>query len=124
MTSTFWIIGSTLHTNSARGTQTVALGGYLFQGSLSRAWSTGSLIASDGGMLLLESAPNEFPRDDGSGLTVKMTRDPDVDSGVAGIASIEEVTRAGTAWKVTASLNGDQSNQGRQLTMNARRVKT
>jgi hypothetical protein len=81
--------GMVLHANSARGTQTVVLGGYLFQGSLSRAWSTGSLLAADGGMLLLESAPNEFLVV-GSGLTVKMTRDPDVDSGVAGIANIEE----------------------------------
>ena len=114
--------GMALHANSPRASQTVALGGYLFQGSLSRAWSTNTLLTNDGGMLLLESAPNEFLVV-GVGLAVKMMRDPDTDGLVAGISSIEEVTRAGSEWKVTARLNGDQSNQGRQLTMDAHKVK-
>jgi Domain of unknown function (DUF5597)/Beta-galactosidase len=114
--------GMALHANSARASQTVALGGYLFQGSLSRAWSTNALQANDGGMLLLESAPNEFLVA-GIGLTVKMTRDPHTDGQVAGISSIEELTRAGSEWKVTARLNGDQSNQGRQLSMDPHKVK-
>jgi len=112
----------TLHANSPRAVQTVALGGYLFHGSLSRAWPTNALLANDGGMLLLESAPNEFLVV-GSGLTLKMTRDPDVDSQIAGISSIEEVSRAGSDWKVVARLNGDQSNQGRQLTMDPGEVR-
>jgi hypothetical protein len=78
--------GVVLHANSPRTAQSVALGGYVFEASLSRAWSTGSLLEYDGGMLLLESRPDEFLVV-GSGLTVKMSRD------------------------------GDQSNQGRQLTM-------
>jgi hypothetical protein len=52
--------GMVPHANSPRGTQTVALVGYLFQGSLSRAWSTNALLANDCGMLLLQSAANEF----------------------------------------------------------------
>jgi hypothetical protein len=114
--------GMAIHANSPRASQTVALGGYLFQGSLSRAWSTNALLANDGAMLLLQSGPNEFLVV-GIGLTVKMTRDPDTDGRVAGISSIEEVTRAGSEWKVTARLNGDQGNQGRQLTMDAHKVK-
>ena len=115
--------GLVLHATSPRAAQTVALGGYLFEASLSRAWSTNALLANDGGMLLIESQPDEFFVV-GSGLTVKISRDPDTDSKVAGIASIEEVARAGADWAVTARLNGDQSNQGRQLSMNPRDVRT
>jgi hypothetical protein len=114
--------GMALHANSPRAVQTVALGGYLFHGSLSRAWSTNTLLANDGAMLLLESAPNEFLVI-GSGLTVKMTRDPDVDAQIAGISNIEEVSRAGSDWKIVRRLNGDQSNQGRQLTMEPHEVR-
>jgi hypothetical protein len=42
---------------------------------------------------------------------------------VAGIASIEEVVKDGAEWKIVARLNGDQSNQGWQLTMNAQEVR-
>ena len=114
--------GMVLHANSPRGTQTVALGGYLFEGSLSRAWSTGTLLANDGAMLLLQSGPDEFLVV-GSGLTIKISRDPDTDSRVAGIASIEQVSRGTSDWIVTARLNGDQSNQGRQLTMDSHQVR-
>lgn len=115
--------GLVLHANSPRGSQAVTLGGYMFQASLSRAWRTGELLATDGGMLLVESRPDEFFVI-GSGVIVKMSRDPDADARYAGIASIEEVTRAGADWVVKARLNGDQSNQGRQLTMDAREVRT
>jgi hypothetical protein len=115
--------GVVLHANSPRARQSVALGGYLFEASLSRGWSTGALLANDGGMLLIESRPDEFFVV-GSGLTVKMSRDPDTDARISGIASIEEVTRAGAEWAVSARLNGDQSNQGRQLTMDAREIRT
>jgi len=114
--------GMALHANSPRSSQTVALGGYLFQGSLSLAWSTHALLATDGGMLLLQSAPNEFLIV-GVGLTVKMTRDPDADGQIAGISSIEEVSWVDSGWRVAARLNGDQSNQGRQLTMDPHQVK-
>lgn len=114
--------GIVLYANSPRPTQTVALGGYLFQGSLSRAWPTGALQANDGAMLLIESAPNEFLVV-GMGLTVKMTRDPDIDTNIAGIASIEEIAKEGPQWTVIARENGDQSNQGRQLTMDPHEVR-
>ncbi len=115
--------GIVLHANSPRGTQTVALGGYLFQSSLSRQWSTNALLANDGAMLVLEAAPNEFLVI-GAGLTVRMTRDPDTDSRTAGIASIEEVARTGSTWSILSRLNGDQSNQGRQLTLDSHRIRT
>jgi hypothetical protein len=114
--------GLALHANSPRASQTVALGGYLFEASLSRAWSTGALQTNDGGMLLIESRPDEFFVV-GSGLTVKMSRDPDTDGKTGGIASIEEVSRAGAEWAVSARLNGDQSNQGRQLSMDPRKIR-
>jgi len=115
--------GVVLHATSPRATQSVALGGYLFEASLSRAWSTNALLTNDGGMLLIESQPDEFFVV-GSGLTVKISRDPDTDAKTAGIASIEEVSQAGADWAVSARLNGDQSNQGRQLSMNPRDVRT
>jgi hypothetical protein len=114
--------GVALHANSPRASQSVALGGYVFEASLSRGWSTGALLANDGGMLLMESRADEFFVV-GSGLTVKMSRDPDTDGKTGGIASIEEVVRAGGEWEVAARLNGDQSNQGRQLTMDSRKVR-
>ncbi|MGA2755681.1 MAG: DUF5597 domain-containing protein [Terracidiphilus sp.] len=107
-----------LHTNSPRPTQTIALGGYLFQGSLSRAWSTGTLQSNDGAVLFMQNAPDEFVAI-GSGLTVRFTRDPDTDDKIAGIASIDEVEPDGSGWKVVLHMNGDQSNQGRQLTLDA-----
>lgn len=114
--------GVALHAQSPRRTQSVALGGYVFEASLSRDWATGALLENDGGMLLLESQPDEFLVA-GMGLTVKISRDSDTDTGIAGIASIEEVSRSGSEWVITARLNGDQSNQGRQLTTDPREVR-
>jgi hypothetical protein len=111
-----------LHANGPRGAQTVSLGGYLFQASLSRGWSTGALLANDGAMLTLESAPDQFFVL-GAGLTVKVVRDPDTDSKIAGISSIEEVSRSSAGWSVISRLNGDQSNQGRQISMDAHEFK-
>lgn len=113
--------GIALYANSPRSTRTVSLGGYLFQASLSRAWGTNALMTQDGAMLLLETAPNDFLAV-GTGLTVKITRDPDTDAKIAGIASIEEVKKTDSGWKVLARLNGDQSNQGRQLSMDPHAV--
>jgi hypothetical protein len=111
-----------LHATSPRGTRTVSLSGYLFQAGLSRAWRTDTLEAEEGGLLLLESTPDEFLAI-GAGLTVKITRDPDTDDRIAGIASIEEVTGSNAGWKVVARLNGDQTNQGRQLTLDSHHVR-
>ena len=110
------IRGLVLHENSPRPSQTVSLGGFLFRATLSRSWPTKQLLASDGGMMVIESGPNEFFVI-GSGLTVTFLRDPDVDQQIAGIASIEQVSDADGRWITERRLNGDQSNQGRELLM-------
>jgi uncharacterized protein DUF5597/glycosyl hydrolase family 42 (putative beta-galactosidase) len=114
--------GMVLHSNSPRPTQTIKLGGYLFQASLSRSWPANTLLSNDGAMLLINSEPNEFLII-GTSLTVKVSRDSDTDSRIAGIASIEEVVKDGSSWKVTKRLNGDQSNQGRQLMMDSHDIR-
>jgi Domain of unknown function (DUF5597) len=106
--------GLVLHATSPRPTQTVALGGYLFKAALSRSWPARTMIADDGAMLILQTSPGEFCIL-GSGLTVSFARDPDVDTGIAGIESVEQVSRASGRWTTERRLNGDQTNQGRQL---------
>lgn len=54
------IRGMVLHENSPRPSQTVSLGGFLLRATLSRSWPAKQLLASDGGMMILESGPNEF----------------------------------------------------------------
>ena len=108
--------GLVLHRDSPRSTRTVALGGYLFEAALSRSWPARTVIADDGAMLILETNQDEFYII-GSGLTVSFTRDPDTDNKLSGIASIEQVTRSDGSWITLRRLNGDQSNQGRQLQM-------
>ena len=112
-----------LHSTSARSHQGVALGGYLFDASLLRSWPSNDLASKDGAVLLLESAPDEFYVI-GSGLSVKVARDADTDEDVAGIASVEQVRRTETGWGVVRRLNGDQSNQGRQLDTDAHQFRT
>ncbi len=119
--------GMVLHANSPRPTQTVALGGYLFEATLLRTWPARTLATDDGAMLILQSGPDEFLIV-GSGLTVSFFRDPDVDGKQSGISSIEQVERKGEvepaadAWTTVRRLNGDQSNQGRQLSMEAHEI--
>lgn len=84
------------------------------QAALSRPWPNKTLMADDGAMIVMQSADNEFYVA-GQGLTVTFSRDPDVDDRVAGIASIEEVSRSAGKWVTVRRLNSDQSNQGRQL---------
>lgn len=64
-------------------------------------------------MRIMETAPGEFYVV-GSGLTATFIRDADVDSGIAGIESVEQVARVSGVWQVEKRLNGDQTNQGRQ----------
>jgi len=106
--------GLVLHTTNSRPAQTVALGGYLFEATLSRSWPARTIIADDGAMLILQASRGEFYVV-GSGLTVSITRDPDIDSGIAGIESVEQVSRNDGKWITERRLNGDQTNQGRQL---------
>ena len=112
--------GVVLHTTSPRPTQTAALGGYLFESTLSRSWPARTIIADDGAILILQTSPGEFYIV-GSGLTVSFSRDPDVDAGIAGIESIEQVSRSSGQWTTERRLNGDQTNQGRQLLLDPHR---
>lgn len=113
--------GLVLHTTSARPRQTVALGGYLFEATLSRSWPAGTLAAEDGALLIVQASAGEFYIV-GSGLTVSFVRDADVDAGIAGIESVEQVSRTAGQWVTERRLNGDQTNQGRQLMLDAYRT--
>ena len=72
-------------------------------------------------MIIVQSNRNEFYIA-GTGLTVSFFRNPDVDAAVSGIESIEEVSRSNGSWTTLRQLNGDQTNQGRQLLMPAHQV--
>ncbi len=110
------IRGLVLHASSPRSTQTVSLGGYLFQAALSRSWPARTLLTDHGAMMILETKSNEFYIV-GSGLTVDFFRDPDFDNRLAGIAKVEQISKAGANWMTDRELTGDQTNQGRQLLM-------
>jgi hypothetical protein len=114
--------GLVLHSNSPRATRTVALGDYLFEAALSRSWPAKTLLTDDGAMIIVHSSENEFYIM-GTGLTVTFFRNPDVDTAVARIASVEEVNRSNGNWSTLRRLNGDQTNQGRQLLMPAHQVR-
>lgn len=115
--------GLVLHASSLRPTQTVALGGYLFDATLARSWPAHALTTQDGAMLILQTAPDEFYVV-GSGLHVTILRDPDTDGRIAGIVSIDEVSRDAGRWVIDQRLTGDESDQGRQLLMDPHRVHT
>jgi beta-galactosidase GanA len=110
-----------LHGAGLRPTQTVALGGYLFEATLARTWPARTLATDDGAILILQASSDEFYVL-GSGLTVSVSRDPDVDGGIAGIANVEEVSRSSGQWVIEKRLNGDQTNQGRQLLLDPHRA--
>lgn len=105
-----------LHKSSPRPVRTISLGGFLFQASLSRSWPAKSLLATDGAMMVIQTGPDEFYVL-GSGLTVSFLRDPDADDQVAAIASINRIANIDGRWTTIQCLNGDQSNQGRELLM-------
>jgi Domain of unknown function (DUF5597)/Beta-galactosidase len=111
-----------LHADSPRPAQTVALGGYLMEATLSRSWPARTLLVDDGAMIVAQSATDEFYIA-GRGLTVSFSRDPDVDDRLAGIASIDEVSRIDGNWVTVRRLNGDQTNQGRQLSLAANQMR-
>lgn len=74
-------------------------------------------------MIAIQPSPNEFYIT-GSGLTISFARDPDTDNKLSGIASIEQVSReADGTWTTLRRLNGDQSNQGRELSMDPHRMR-
>jgi hypothetical protein len=114
-----------LHLTSPRPFQTVALDGYLFRATLAGSWVTHKPLTADGAMLIMQSAQGEFYIL-GSGLTVSFLRDPDavpgVDDSVAGIAGIARLAWKGGGWTVAQQMNGDQSDQGRELLLDAHTV--
>lgn len=109
------VLGST----DMRPTQTVALGGYRFRAMLARTWPARELAATTGGMMVIETAPNEFLIA-GSGLSVDFVRDPDTDRQIAGIAGIEQLEFTDGKWTTARVLNGDQSDQGRRMLMDGK----
>lgn len=113
--------GLVLHLTSPRPFQTVALDGYLFRATLARSWATQQPLTADGAMLVMRAAPGEFYVL-GSGLTVSFLRDPDVDDHIAGIAGIARLTWKDGRWAVAEQMNGDQSDQGRELLMDAHTI--
>jgi hypothetical protein len=113
--------GLVLHQTSPRPWQTVALDGYLFRATLARSWPTQQPLAADGAMLVMQSAPGEFYVL-GSGLTVSFLRDPDVDDRLAGIADIAQLAWKSGRWAVAVQMNGDQSDQGRALLLDAHTI--
>lgn len=110
-----------LHLTSPRPFQTVALDGYLFRATLSRNWRTQQPLTTDGAMLVMRSAPGEFYVL-GSGLAVSIQRDPDVDDRLAGIADVAQLAWKDGRWTVVEEMNGDQSDQGRELLLDAHAI--
>jgi beta-galactosidase GanA len=113
--------GLVLHANSPRPTQTVSLGDYLFTAALARSWPARALLQDDGAMILLQTGPDEFLIG-GTSLSISVSVDPDAREGIAGIASVEEGSRANGQWTTTRRLNGDQTNQGRTILLPDHRV--
>jgi Domain of unknown function (DUF5597) len=110
-----------LHLASPRPFQTVALNGYLFRATLAKSWPAQQPLTADGAMLVLQTGPGEFYIL-GSDLGVSFLRDQDVDDGIAGVATIDELAWRHGQWIVEKRLNGDQSDQGRQLLMDAHTI--
>jgi len=113
--------GLVLHANSPRPTQTVSLGGYLFTATLARSWPARILLQDDGAMILLQTGPDEFLIG-GTALNITVSGDPDDNDGSAGIVSVEEGSRANGVWVTARRLNGDQSDQGRAISLPDHRV--
>jgi len=114
--------GLVLHVTSPRPTQTVSLAGYLFTATLARSWPERKILQDDGAMIVVQTGSDEFLIG-GSALTVTVTKDVDLGDGIAGIESVEEGSRNGGQWKTERRLNGDQSNQGRNVSLPAHEFK-
>ena len=108
--------GLVLHASGPRPARTVSLGGYLFTATLARSWPARNLLQDDGAMIVLQRGPDEFLIG-GTALSVSVAVDADVSDGVAGIASVEEGSRTQGQWMTERRLNGDQTNQGRGISL-------
>jgi len=69
-------------------------------------------------MIVVQTGEDEFLVG-GAALTITVTKDIDAGEGIAGIVSIEEGSRTGGKWITERRLNGDQSNQGRNISLPA-----
>ena len=114
--------GLVLHANSPRPTQTVSLGGYLFTAALVRSWPERKILQDDGAMIIVQTGNDEFLIG-GTALAISVARDSDLGEGIAGIVSVEEGSRSGGQWKTERRLNGDESNQGRNISLPAHEFK-
>lgn len=114
--------GLVLHDNSPRPSQTIALGGYLLTARLRTAWPSNALLNNDGAMIVIQPRENEFYIL-GMGLKVSFARDPDTDDRVAGLAHIEVVEQRNEKLTIVRKLNGDESNQGRELDMDTQQMR-
>jgi len=110
--------GLVLHVSSPRATQTVSLGGYLFTATLARSWPARNLLQDDGAMIVVQTGSDEFLIG-GAALTITVSKDIDAGDGIAGIASVEEGSRVRGEWETERRLNGDQNNQGRDVSLPA-----
>jgi beta-galactosidase GanA len=108
--------GIVLHASNYRAAQTVSLRGYLFTATLARSWPARNLLQDDGAMMVLQTGPDEFLIG-GTALSITVSADVDEKDGIAGIASVEEGTRANGTWTTLRRLNGDQDNQGRTISL-------
>jgi len=72
-------------------------------------------------MILLQTGPDEFLMG-GTALSIAVSVDPDTSDGIAGIASVEEGSRVNGEWITARRLNGDQSDQGRAISLPDHRV--
>jgi hypothetical protein len=105
---------------SPRPSQAVALGGFLFQASLARAYPSNAIEQDNGAMLVLQQADGEFLIA-GSALRISVSNDPEKATAPAGIASVEEGTLEDGLWKTVTRPNGDEDNQGHTLFLPAHR---
>jgi hypothetical protein len=109
-----------LSVSSLRGSQTVSLGGYLFQASLARSYPANAIEQDNGAMIILQQAEGEFLIA-GSALRVTVSSDPERASAPAGIASVEEGTLENGQWTTLTRPNGDEDNQGHTIFLGARK---
>jgi hypothetical protein len=109
-----------LNIASPRGSQTVALGGFLFQASLARSYPANAIEQDNGAMLVLQLGGGDFLIA-GSALRISVSNDPEKTSLPAGIASVEEGSFEDGRWKALARPNGDEDNQGHTLFLPAHR---
>ena len=114
--------GVVLHANSPRAFETVSLGGRLFHVELARTWPARTLAQDDGALLVLQTGEKEFLLA-GSAVQVTVTLDPDAASmdaqAASGLSSVEEGTLINGVWTAGRRLNGDQTNQGRSVSLPA-----